>query len=536
MARRPPAPPPDLPGYTVSKLLGSGGFADVYLYEQHLPRRSVAVKVLIPGAADHELLAQFDAEANLMAALSTHPAIVTIHQAGISGDGRPYMVMEYCSRPNLSARYRAERLTVGEVLRIGIRLAGAVETAHRAGILHRDIKPANVLTTDFGHPVLSDFGISVQSSTPQALAAGGGAVGMSIPWTAPEVFGEQTGGDERADVYSLAASLYTVLARRSPFDRPGGPNGSADLISRIRSAPLPALGRSDVPPSLERVIARAMDKNPAARYATALDFARALQQVEGELRLAPTPIDVLDEDPATAAEQLGDSPATRVRALTVIEPEPTRAADGPIGAVPPSVMPEYDLPPGFPAAMASANEQTVVREPGDAAGRPGSLPVQHHGRHHPGSPSTAHTAGASGARHSRLPLLIGGGVLVVAAAVVAVLLSTRGTDTGPGPVPPSGDLLATSTQQQAVAPPPDPVVALTGTVVDGKSVFSWRNPRPQTGDFYSWQRTDVTTGDEGQARNTQQTRITVDAPDACIIVKVVRNGQPSGDESTCAGR
>ena len=182
------SPAPELAGYTVTRLIGSGGFADVYLYGQTLPRRNVAIKVLIPDATDAEVINQFDAEANLMAALSTHPAIVTIYQAGVAPDGRPYLVMEYCSRPNLAARYRAERLSVAEVLRIGVRIAGAVETAHRAGILHRDIKPANVLTTDFGHPVLSDFGISVSRTFRAGPSAA--TVGMSIPWTAPEMFVE----------------------------------------------------------------------------------------------------------------------------------------------------------------------------------------------------------------------------------------------------------------------------------------------------------------------------------------------------------
>src|SRR5690625_4811379 len=87
---------------------------------------------------------------------SAHPPIVTIYHADTAGDGRPYLVMEYCPRPNLSVRYRTAPLGVAESVRIGIRLAGAVETAHRAGILHRDIKPANVLTTDYGWPALTD--------------------------------------------------------------------------------------------------------------------------------------------------------------------------------------------------------------------------------------------------------------------------------------------------------------------------------------------------------------------------------------------
>ena len=102
--RRPPSSPPDLPGYTPLGLLGSGGFADVFLYEQRLPRRKVAVKVLLADDIDVGTRAQFVAEANLMARLSAHPFIVTIFHADVSADGRPYFVMEYCSGPSLSER------------------------------------------------------------------------------------------------------------------------------------------------------------------------------------------------------------------------------------------------------------------------------------------------------------------------------------------------------------------------------------------------------------------------------------------------
>lgn len=460
MTRRPPSPPPELDGYAVTRLLGSGGFADVYLYDQLLPRRPVAVKVLIPGAADGELLAQFDAEANLMAALSTHPAIVTIHQAGVAGDGRPYLVMEYCSRPNLSVRYRAERMSVAEVLRIGVRLAGAVETAHRAGILHRDIKPANVLTTDFGHPALSDFGISVHSSMP---SVSGGTVGMSIPWTAPEVFAEGTGGDERADIYSLAASLYTVLARRSPFDRPGGPNGSADLVNRIRSSPLPALGRPDVPASLERVLARAMDKNPGARYRSALDLARALQQVETEMRLAPTPADVLDEDPDALGSGIGEGPATRIRSLTVIDPQP----ELPLG--------------GRPAGPEDTTRRIAVA---------GGVPVY-------GPPTVQRSAPDAGAADTSArgpvvvppaptrrpmrtaPLLIGGGVLVILIALVLVLVLTRGSETPTSPE--SRDTISASVDADPIGASAPSPVGLAGAVQGARVVFTWTNPDPKPG-------------------------------------------------------
>src|SRR5664279_2368111 len=138
-ARREASAPPEIAGYEYTRVLGLGGFADVFLYQQLLPRRPVAVKVLLASSLDVESRRRFQAEANVMAQLSHHPSIVTIHQADIAPDGRPYLVMEYCSRPGLGARYRTERIAVAEALRIGVRLAAAVETAHRAGILHRDI-------------------------------------------------------------------------------------------------------------------------------------------------------------------------------------------------------------------------------------------------------------------------------------------------------------------------------------------------------------------------------------------------------------
>ena len=115
-----------------------------------------------------------------MAMLSTHPAIVTIYQAGVARDGRPYLVMEYCPKPNLQVRYRREPFSVAESLRVGIQVAAAVETAHRAGVLHRDIKPANILVTEYNRPALTDFGIA---STTSAAAE---SEGLSIPWSPPE--------------------------------------------------------------------------------------------------------------------------------------------------------------------------------------------------------------------------------------------------------------------------------------------------------------------------------------------------------------
>src|SRR5690606_1169274 len=109
-ARRAPQAPPELPGFTYVDVLGSGGFADVFLYEQHLPRRRVAVKVLLTERISSGSVSEFTAEANVMAMLSTHPAIVTIYQAGVAADGRPYLVMEYCPKPNLQSEEHTSEL------------------------------------------------------------------------------------------------------------------------------------------------------------------------------------------------------------------------------------------------------------------------------------------------------------------------------------------------------------------------------------------------------------------------------------------
>ncbi|MVA75257.1 protein kinase [Auraticoccus sp. F435] len=315
MSRRPPAPPPDLPGFRPLQHLGSGGFADVYLYEQDLPRRRVAVKVLVDRVVSDDVRRRFVSEANAMAQLSAHPSIVTIYQAGVAPDGRLYLVMEYCSRPNLAVRFRREQIPVAEALQIGVRLASAVETAHQAGILHRDIKPANVLVTDYGWPALTDFGIAAQIETSAEQAAG-----LSLLWAAPELFDSEPRSDRRTDVYALGATVYALLAGRSPFEVPGD-NSAAAVVGRIERAPVPSTGRMDSSPQLEQVLARAMHKRAEARPRSALELAQALQGIERQLGFPPTSIDVRD---SLVSGPVGDeAEETRVRGVITIDEDPS---------------------------------------------------------------------------------------------------------------------------------------------------------------------------------------------------------------------
>jgi serine/threonine protein kinase len=322
---REPISPPKLDGYRNLGLLGSGGFADVFLYEQEFPRTNVAIKFLVGDAVGDQQRQRFTDEANAMASVSNHPFIVSIFGAGVSPEGYPYMVLEYYPLPNFSQRYKSERFQVADVLRVGIQIASAVETAHRIHILHRDIKPANILTSEYGQPGLTDFGIAAAKDQRADEAEG-----MSIPWSPPEVVVGDGVSDERSDVYSLAATMYSILAARSPFEVAGERNRAIDLIGRIQQLPVPAIDRPDIPGSLQRLLAQAMAKDPDLRPATAAKFAVELQGVEVEQRFSVTDFQAsgttTNQKPVDVSTPIDpDAGSTRVKPPTVIE---SQTADG----------------------------------------------------------------------------------------------------------------------------------------------------------------------------------------------------------------
>ena len=290
--------PPEIPGYQFVQHLGTGGNSQVYLYEQALPKRKVAVKVLNESGLTETARHRFTAEADVTAAL-THRHIVQVFEANVTADGRPYLVMPYYPQPNLSVRARRAHFSVAEVLRIGIQVGSAVETSHRNDVLHRDIKPQNILTDQYGEPALTDFGIATTKG-------GDGPEGLSVPWSPPEILYGTTAGDERSDVYSLGATLWHLLVGRSPFEQPGGDNAAFALMGRIKLDPPPRTGRADVPESLERLLRQAMAKDPDARPQTALNLIRGLQTIEQELRLPLTqPILPADIAPGAGASPVG---------------------------------------------------------------------------------------------------------------------------------------------------------------------------------------------------------------------------------------
>ena len=322
MAKRITSAPPVLAGYSYVRPLGSGGFADVFLYEQDMPRRVAAVKVLLADAVNTEVLRAFNVEADISARLSAHPSIVTIYQASISSDGRPYFAMEYCP-DNMSARYKKTPLSLIEVLDTGVRIAGALETVHRAGLLHRDIKPSNVLINALGAPVLADFGIAaavVDEGDPETFA-------MSVPWSAPEVLQEKVSGSIPSEVWSLGATLYTLLAGRSPFERPDRESNSREqLTQRIVRARYTALPMSGVPAIIDEILATAMDRDPARRFPSMAAFAERLRWAQYELGITPTAFEAASAEWAAAAPVSFSDSGPRGPVITTVDPNSRRAA------------------------------------------------------------------------------------------------------------------------------------------------------------------------------------------------------------------
>ncbi|MGN6754416.1 MAG: serine/threonine-protein kinase [Intrasporangium sp.] len=559
--------PPKIPGLVFVQPLGSGGYADVFLYEQQSPRMPVAVKVLKSEGLTDALRHQFADEADTMAQLGDHPYIVQVFRSGTSDDARPYLVMKYYPPPNLAARARQQRFSVEEVLRMGIQLASAVETAHRAHITHRDIKPANVLISTYGAPGLTDFGIAGRGRRAGEFEPENtDDVGVSVPWAPPEVLYGQSNGDERADVYSLAATLWQLLVGRSPFEVPGGDNGAYALMPRIRSTPVPTTGRQDVPAGLERLLAQAMAKDPAHRPASALELARALQAVEQQQRLARTPIVVLDEQGHTTLVSQPSGPGgavaddedrTRIKApqTVIAQPSPEEATrrrgDAPGVRVAPPPAPTSPAPPaaragigrGVPVAgvplrsevatdpvvaghtsRLEAAEETTVRRAVTAAAAADDTSVAEPGPGRASGPRRRLTA----------PVLVWGlaaGVVVLLGLVAFLVMRPQGDSGPPESQPDPVGTVSMPGGDSAIGDGVFDKPTLEADSAKGSVTFSWSyaSPRP-TDTFRLYVGATSSEAQQAEPIIVKTTRHTIKANPGtklCAVVKVNRNGQGS---------
>jgi serine/threonine protein kinase len=474
---------PNIPGFTYVQPLGSGGFADVFLYEQEWPRQRVAIKVVRPDITftEREKLL-FRSEADSMARLADHPYIVNVLNAG-EAEGRPFLVMRYCPPPDLGVRVRTAPMAVPDVLSTGVKLASAVETAHRNGILHRDIKPSNVLVTTYSEPALTDFGIAgriaeVHSDT---------EVRMSYPWAPPELIDGRSNGTVTSDVYSLGATLWNLLVGRSPFSVPHGDNSSRALATRILHTAPPSTQRPDVPPALDRLLQQCLAKDPAHRPQSALELARALQQIESSLGFARTPLAV--EEAKGYAAATGPRDETSADA-TVFKPA-TLHQDG----RPQSGRDPRGSDPG-------SRDRAPTVDPHDEAARSG--------------------AG-----------MLWGGLGIAAALVLLVVLVVRGSQAEPEPDDEPTSALTTPSAPVVDVPAPAPP-ELTVAEVPGGYEFRWtQTDTALSDDTFKW--TDLSTNET--ARTPDRKVVRPGPGRVCLQVQVVRVGAgESSPTQECAGR
>jgi eukaryotic-like serine/threonine-protein kinase len=260
--------------YEIEREIGQGAFATVFLARDARHDRRVAVKVLNADPSSDTGELRFIREIHLLARLQ-HPNILPLHDSG-HVEALLYYLMPYVSGETLRARMSRERqLPLDVAVRIGCEVSDALAYAHAQGVIHRDIKPENILLSG-GHAVVADFGIA------RAIDVGGvqqlTRTGMGGPGTPAYMSPEQLMGDSqldgRTDIYSLGCVLYEMITGRAPFA------GKEGFVKRFTEPPpRPSVLRKDVPAWLEDVIVKTLERNPAARYATAEDLGRDLSRV-----------------------------------------------------------------------------------------------------------------------------------------------------------------------------------------------------------------------------------------------------------------
>jgi len=358
---------PKIAGYDISRRLGRGGMADVYLAMQISLARPVAIKVL---AADRtigeETVTRFEQEARMIARLD-HPNIVGIFDVGLTAEGRLYYVMPYLPNGDLSTRdVRGDEITIVSILRALVRALGY---AHQHGIVHRDVKPENVLFDKLDRPLLADFGIALATRHPERMTREGSTMGSS-GYMSPE----QARGlalDGRADLYSLGVVAYEMLSGELPFH---GPDTLSMALAHVER-PIPRLVARHK--HWQPFIDKAMAKAPDERFQDAAQFEAALDQIAARLGDTPDAAYATKALPAIAAAKRSIMSPLVVGAVVIglagalmvgyaiVKLRRAAPADGTIAATAQPGEPEAAAQ--SPVATAEAPSSTPATAPGTPA-------------------------------------------------------------------------------------------------------------------------------------------------------------------------
>ncbi len=276
--------------YEIISLIGEGGMGEVYLAKDTILGRRVALKLLPPYISnDPDRLRRFKQEARTASSLS-HPNVCVIHEISETDDGRPFIAMEYIEGVTLRQRIKETGMKLGDALDIAIQIGDALRGAHEAGVVHRDIKPENIMIRRDGYLKVLDFGLAklterrnsrdgVTMSTLLVNSSPGTVMG-----TAGYMSPEQARGvavDERTDIWSLGVVLYEMVSGKIPF---AGPTPTDVVIAIVEREP-PSISQyvDAVPAELERIVRKALRKDPEERYQIVREMATDLRSLRKEL-------------------------------------------------------------------------------------------------------------------------------------------------------------------------------------------------------------------------------------------------------------
>jgi serine/threonine-protein kinase len=323
------AQPQEIAGrYRIDRRLGAGGMSTVFLAQDTVLERPVAVKLLAEHLADDEAFVErFQREA-LSAARLQHPNIVQVFDYGLDASShRHFIVMEFVDGPSCADLLRdRKRLDIDEAVRIVRDACHGLDYAHRAGVIHRDVKPGNLLVAaDSGTTKLADFGIAKAAEQTRITQVG------SVLGTAAYLSPEQAHGDEagpHSDTYSLGVCAYQLLTGRLPHEY----GSLTELALKQRDEPIEPISdlRPEVPVALDLAIRVSLERDPGDRYETALDFAEALEAgLHGERTEATRRVAAAPATDATRAlaPATGATRALRTRQQPPVVPAPPSGAE-----------------------------------------------------------------------------------------------------------------------------------------------------------------------------------------------------------------
>lgn len=348
-----------LGNYKLVRLLGQGGFADVYLGEHIHLRTLAAVKVLKTSVVDSEEIQKFRTEARTIAELH-HPNIVRVLDFAVE-DSTPFLVMDYAPNGALAKRHpRGVPLSPVTVISYVAQVTAALQYAHLRGVMHLDIKPANMLGGRNNEILLSDFGIALAARTSHEPSLAG--ILGTLPYMAPEhLHGKPV---PASDQYSLGVVVYEWLCGHPPFE-----GSQAALFSQHNFAAPPSLQARipGVPPAVDQVVLRALAKDPHQRFPRVLDFAGALEEAINRSLQPPAPLVLGPVSPSSQFNQASPSSTTQqappvlVPPLVVGSPVHTGVPFTPTGQASEPVVSPLPEEPGVPEHPLVQQEHELVR-------------------------------------------------------------------------------------------------------------------------------------------------------------------------------